>query len=498
MTKPDLKTIYLENCADFSNQHLAKATAAVICSRSSDFSWLQSFEELLPRIKGDQKNPLEVLFEGYHILALALISFLDDTAPQAFRDWVIKKAQEFINAPSWHEFQLLSALKALLAVLSGQTFTPSLPKQLQSGAAFLEWKGYWSWGKIPYGFYHSDLGSLWLIYGYLTQDNLWIEAGKKLAQWQLNVLNSDFLPISSLYMHEDNASLQKMLISNYLLFKVASTLTGDSHLGYAAKRQMDHLNHCQDLHLMEKTVLLESLISRIKLQTNQQPFTLTPSILDEELDLIGLRSENDFVMCTGRGGQTGLGYLNFSGVKVTNYGPQHSPLGDCTGFGIEECDLISDLAFSDTGFFLNSTARIAPKDIDLHSFSNFRNGTPSNIWLNLIQNYTKDERCLQISANFSTLNQLEDLAFVFYIIADTCHIDKDTTIFPKTFTHYRGCNDLLTFTKGNSSLSIQTRGHLNLEVIPLGGGNSFWGADFLVAYRVDSAKTFIWEVSNIS
>lgn len=495
MTKPDLKTFYLENCIDFSNQNLARFTTAILCSHSADFSLLHSFDELLPHFKGGGKNPLEILSEGYCILALALINFLDENSPEAFQEWLKEKINTFINAPAWHEFQLLTALKALLAALSNQTFSTFTPKQLQSGAAFLEWKGHWSWGKIPCGFYHSDLGSLWLIYGYLTQDSLWIDAGKKVAQWQLNVLNSDFLPINSLYMHEEKASIQKLLISNYLLFKTAAALTNDTHLAYAAKRQIDHLNHYHDFQISEKTVLLESLTSRIKQQTEQQSFRLDQCIADEELDLVGFRSERDLVLCTGKGGQTGLGYLNFSDVKIANYGPQHSPLGDCSGFGVEECDSLSDMTLSDKGFFLKSTARISPKNIDLHSFANYRNGIASNIWMNLTQNFIKDERRLLISANFNSLDKLKDLAFVFYIIADACHIDKNTVIFPKTFTHYRGVGDSLSFTKGNSNLHIQTQSHLNLEVIPLGGGNSFWGADFLVAYRIDPSQTFLWEIS---
>jgi len=500
MTLRDLKNIYLETRTDFLASPLSAFTAAILESRPLDFACFNSFETFFEN-QDAIKTPFKFLSEGYQLLSLALIRILAENSSVDYEEWLQAKINNYVQTSTWTEFQLLAILKAILANLADQPMVPHSPQLLKGGAAFLEWKGLWSWGKATHGPLHSDLGCLWGLFGYLSQDNTWIEAAKEVANWQLNTLNVDFLPIKSLFTLEENAVFPKILISNYLLFSMIAALTGDKHFKFAANKQLEHLNQCQNVKISDESLLMEVFLKRIEGLVSEEEFALPPWISDQEVGLLGFRSPTETVMCVGKGGQTGLGYLNFAEIGIVNYGPQHLPLGDCQAFGIEESTLetlVCQLNPSKNGFHLSSTARLTPKQVDLNSFVNFRNGIPSNIWVDLKHTFTLDDKKLEVAANFFSLSEMQELAFVFFVTADCCYLEKGTVIYPKTFTHYRGIENTLIFKRGEKRLSIKAHAPLNVEVIPLSGGENFWGADFLVAYPMNSISTsFEWKISKV-
>lgn len=500
MTLRDLKNIYLETRSDFLASPLSAFTTAILESRPLDLSSDASFEALVG-LKETNQTPFALLAEGYQLLSLALIRILAENPSAAYEEWLQAKISDYIQVNTWAEFQLLAVLKAILANLIDQPLSLQSPQQLKGGAAFLEWKGLWSWGKATHGHLHADLGCLWGLFGYLSQDNTWIEAAKEIANWQLNTLNVDFFPVRSLFTLEENALIPKILISNYLLFYMIAALTGDKHFKFAAKKQLEHLNRCQKVRIPHEALLMEAFLKRIEGRVSEEEFVLQPWISDQEVGLLGFRSPTETVFCLGKGGQTGLGYVNFSDIGIVNYGPQHLPLGDCQTFGIEESGFESatcQLNPSKTGFHLSSTARLTPKKVDLDSFANFRNGIPSNIWVDLKHTFTLEEKKLVVAANFFSLQEMQELAFVFFVTADCCELEKGSIIYPKTFVHYRGLEDSLIFKRGDARLSIKAQAPLNVEVIPLSGGENFWGADFLVAYPVHATLPSIeWTISKI-
>ncbi|MBS4168521.1 hypothetical protein [Parachlamydia sp. AcF125] len=502
MTKLNLKILQAEDCKDL--YHSSPKTLllhATLCCQPFDFESIPNFDDLLAD-KECHTTPFTLVAEGYQLLTLAFIASLNKNCSIPYSLWLQEKVEDFRQIKVWEEFQLVTALKAVLGALTGLPVTLPQPSQLKSGAAFLEWRGLWRWGKATHGRYHADLGFLWAILGYLKQESSLIEASHHLAKWHLNTLNADFFPIQSLFVLEENASLKQHLISNYLLFQAMALLKGDPHFGFIAARQLDYLKEVQPEKLPDDLLLFDMYLSQIGQGVSSQEVSLgDPWIFDQEVGLIGYRSTERTILCAGNGGQTGLGYVKQSQVEIVNYGPQFFPLGDCQRFGIEGSRFQSNLPawkmnLTEKGFEIKSTLGLTPQQMDLQSLPNFRNGLSSQIWVDVEQAFVIKENILSISASFMSLNEVQELAFVFFVSADCCQVEEGSIFYPKTFAHYRGNSASILLKKGDSHLLIKAtaeQGHV--EVIPLAGGDNFWGADFLIAYRVDSSQqTFCWDI----
>ncbi|CCB86269.1 putative uncharacterized protein [Parachlamydia acanthamoebae UV-7] len=501
MTNLDLKNLQAEQCKDLYHSSLRTSLIyATLNSQFFDFGNIHHFDDLLTSIE-DYENPFEIISEGHQLFTLALIGILNKDCPPPYSIWLQEKIENFRQIKVWEEFQLATALKSVLGALIGEPVILPKPSQLKSGAAFLEWKGLWSWGKTTHGRFHADLGFFWAILGHLKQEPSLIEAAQYIAKWHLNTLNPDYSPIRGLFVLEENASLKHHLISNYLLFQAIAVLTDDSNFGLVAARQLDYLQEYVPEGLPDDLLLVHMYLSQIGNVSPSEAFSLDPWVFDQEVGLIGCRSAKNTVLCAGNGGQTGLGYIKQAQVEIVNYGPQFFPLGDCQGFGVEGSRFQSNLPawkmnLSENGFRIKSTLRLTPQQMDMQSLPNFRNGLSSKVWAEVEQSFAMQENTLSISANFVSLDQVHELAFVFFVSAESCSVEEGATLYPKTFAHYRGTSELIQLKKGDSILLIETpsvKG--DVEVIPLAGEDNFWGADFLIAYRVDSSQQiFHWDI----
>jgi hypothetical protein len=75
--------------------------------------------------------------------------------------------------------------------------------------------------------------------------------------------------------------------------------------------------------------------------------------------------------------------------------------------------------------------------------------------------------------------------FVFYVKADDCTI-HERLFKPKSLNRFSGESTQSIFRQGTDRLAIQTDRNLTTELIPLSGGVSFWGATFMLCYKMPS------------
>jgi len=75
--------------------------------------------------------------------------------------------------------------------------------------------------------------------------------------------------------------------------------------------------------------------------------------------------------------------------------------------------------------------------------------------------------------------------FLFYVRASDCIIGE-RLFKPKSLLRFSGKTNYAQFHRGVDKLEISTDAPLLVELIPLAGGESYWGASFLLAFRVPS------------
>jgi hypothetical protein len=186
-------------------------------------------------------------------------------------------------------------------------------------------------------------------------------------------------------------------------------------------------------------------------------------LADEGLCLLA----RDGVVATTAGHGTGLGAGSFGDVTICTFGPQVSPLGDCSTFGIHN-------PVSAEG--PRHRATIAEDSIEgvcaIH-------GTEGQ-WLEVKQ--TIDQESWEIA--------IEGAAHPLLFYVNCQAVTAGSSRVPRgALSGYTGpASELqLEGAEGSVTLTSETS---EVQVIPLSGGDHFWGASFLIAYPPQNQLQF--------
>lgn len=452
---------------------------------------LSSKEEL------SQASPWQLLDKWREFLALLLIAHDRNCLP-SYRVAMVARMQQLRRMASWPQFQLLSAYQALAAFLLDHNPQEPFLSQMPSGACPVEAGGHWAWGDIPHPGFQAELGLLWGLYAELTGSERFAKAAENMAQWQLNTLDHTYLPFWGFFSQEGDIVQAALLLSQAIFFDAVAHISQRPELAFIAQRQHAHLST-----LSEKRFPVPMLMLAAWFQSHLQPvegkiYQLSEIIEDASLALAGCRAATHSAVGTLYGGGTGMGCFHKQDVQVVNFGPQHLPLGDCRGFGLEGAgrllaSRLEKVKAVPGAFELAGVARMAARPKAESSASVFRHGDPGGVWMDTRMNFQDGHLCLE--TNFSGIYEQKTLAFAFFVKAASCLIDGQS-IKPRSFQQYQGGMRPVHFKGQHSAMAIEAaHKEGQMHVIPLGGGHNFWGADFLLAYHCQADGTpYRWHV----
>lgn len=384
------------------------------------------------------------------------------------------------------------ALNYALAKMKVPSVSPYL---LEDGSAPIALEDLHSWITVPYLPYHAEMGVFLALIARLTQNAELQEAALGIARWQLNTLDASFYPFSGLYVQEADGVKGHLLVWNYLLFRAIGQLAGHEQFNVVAQKQLAYLAELNErgvLFLDPLLPLLEQQLGESSV-ANEAVFVLPQQIYDPENALVGYRSEKQNVVLTLHGGHTGLGCFQLEDTGIVSFGPQYLPLDDCRGFGIEGSDQSdketrkSAITVDSEGFTLQGCVRFVDQP-PVVGEETFQIGLFRGIWLDIEQTF-RDQQ-LQLKANILSLDGWESVAFSFFVKAQLCWVDQTEKIKPHSFDRYEGEIKPLLLEGTLSSFQLdasQLKG--SMQVISLGGQNSFWGADFLISYLLDPVES---------
>lgn len=505
---------------------LEKAVCAFIKSNPPVFSVLDQLtighDDSINKISAKKiqsplsKDPWDHIENWRELLAVNLMTSLQEI-PQVYRQAVLTDFQELSKFSFWAEFQLQSAFLALNNHLLGLESIALQPYLLESGAVPLDYAGHWRWGEIPHIRFHAELGILWCLLGKVGNQSQLVEAAVKLAEWHLNTLDFNFVPFSGLFIQETDACLCSLLSYNYLLFHAIGVLAEKPEMEHVAQKQLEQLERIaqpEKMQIAPLTVLLEAWIERLKQGKDLEKlrsvkFELPTEIQDPYTALVGHRSSTLNLVCTAFGGKTGLGCMHCHDIQIVNYGPQHLPLGECEGFGIEggsysyQNHLPATMECMKNEFFIQRAAHLAAKPDYTPSTDTvfFRKGEYSGIWLTVSQHFQVDT--LHIETSFLGVKQSDALAFTFFLKGHYCTLvneGKNGTkqLHPQSLDRYQGRLQKVCLYGERTVITLDALWNEGeMQLIPLAGGDSFWGADFLLAYILPvGVSTLKWNIAS--
>ncbi len=338
----------------------------------------------------------------------------------------LKTLQQIAASPLFVEHERLQALHAL----KGQDSSLLNFSTLKSGALPLFGKSLFPWGALPYPEEHALLGAL------LAQ----IENERPIAPgmrvYQQATLDHHQQPLQFLFAQEKGSSLQGLQKANADFFEAL----------------------------------------QVRPERSSQ-------FIDQELGLIAIKTDISTLLCVGSGCKSGSGAFLYHDVGVVNMGPQLSPIGECLAFGIAGRAENLKLMQGEDEFALNFRSRLAANSTRSTGFLHLQDSGYSALWLEAEMRGNATQ--LHVNGQIIGTGSFEKGLFTIFGKGEVCSVARSHKLIPRSLNRYQGPVQQIHFESTLAKVSLEApQGAVSMEVIPLAGDASFWGADFLVAYSL--------------
>jgi hypothetical protein len=207
--------------------------------------------------------------------------------------------------------------------------------------------------------------------------------------------------------------------------------------------------------------------------------------LDTELGIVFHRSEDQTMVCLASGCKSGMGAFLVRKGGVLNFGPQLRPLGECAGFGIAGRGRNVQATENE----LRYQCRLAaPHDRDT-GIPWLKDSGYCGTWIESACTIQPD--CLALSCALEGFRPLADFLFTFFVKAEACFVAGSHKLTPRSLDRYQGPPQAIKI----DGLTISPEeGFRSMEVVPLAGDESFWGADFMISFTLLN-KTFQFNIT---
>ena len=290
-------------------------------------------------------------------------------------------------------------------------------------------------------------------------------------------------PFFSLMTDEKHFCLATLLTVFYLLFFLAGHFSSQKEFEQIANHLHHRLGLLEGFYLdaIPSHLLILSLLIEMHDEFEKSSFTVPfakglyrdRAIFHQQLAKI------DFSLQFAGKGKS-FGAINKGNIEIVAMGPQQLPLGVMENFGIyreaangagEFADLIHEEEQLSGWLKLCSYGTTLPE--------------PGNEWLH-VDLKTKSD---YLTLTFKPRVQRSDLYFAFFVKAKEAKVEGRPALKPRSLDRIRGKNQEIFFKDADEFLYLRTPDLVEIEVIPLAGGNHFFSANFLVAFPIQKSLT---------
>lgn len=323
-------------------------------------------------------------------------------------------------------------LMQLQAALEFKIFDWLKLTPFDSGALPLFGRGFFPWGALPYPKEHAELGKLLLE----TQKSSFEQMARAMAHFQSATLDHRQVPFTALFEQEGRWS--------------------------------------------KKTI--EEACAAF-LEAAQLPFVCNQRFCDAQLGMVSRRSESSSLILLGSGCKSGMGAFLHEGGGVINFGPQLVPTGNLSGFGLAGRGQDIELEDSEEGFRFRACCSLAaPSKRYVEPFRLWDSGC-CGMWIKADSAGSLEH--IELKLHLEGYRPLSAYCFSFFGKGEKALIAGSHHLSPRSLDRYSGPAQPLLFWGAGGGVTVHALdGVAHMEVVPLAGDESFWGADFLATYSL--------------
>jgi hypothetical protein len=376
------------------------------------------------------------------------------------------------------ELQLPHAYLVLLAHLLKLEPLTIKPEQMPNGSTCLDSLGLCRSGELPEPSQLAELGSLWMVLGVHLKNETLLYAGLKVALWQIHTLDHRGLPHFSLWSRAASFHPAILAASNHLLFTLAHRLTSDPGFHQAAQIQKHHGWNPLSLAAKLLTLVPEKIATPVRLS---RPFAEEMTV-----GLLKYGAPQWSMACCLSGWNSGLFSYHKNSVAIVNCAPQAAPLDALEGFGIDRTCSLTARRFNEI---------VWEKTAHHFRLKGWTKIFAHSAWMHIDAFYEAQK--FTLSCFLQEQRPRDNLAMVFYARCDQLVIGGKTFLQAGSLERYQGKALPLELRSGQEMIFIEPLSDPRLEqemqIIPLAGGDHFWGAHFLIAFPL-SGEAFQYTI----
>ena len=368
----------------------------------------------------------------------------------------------------WDSLQLGHALTALISRLIGDPceFTSMPTPLIETGNHLLE-------KQIPSPHLCAELALVTACLGLLDQNKELMSAVVQLGIWQSRLIDYHGAPFHGLWSRAEKSDPYRLTTYTYLLFSLCDGLTGDAKWRPLADSCMRLLSSSDkepteyDIFL---SATLQNLIAREDMSIEM------PEGSEPDYGLIAKVTPDLSTAATACGAGTALGAIHKKNVKIPAFGPHFVPLGESSQFGLFRPANIGNASFAD----------VTRSDSHITGWTPLIDPTSDTVcagksWMHFA--LTLEDEATHIETMFIKEEEVS-LSFVFFVRGDCIQINT-TTLRPGSLERYEDKAEPIV---AGGELTITPHHDGRMQIIPLAGGDHFWGATFLIAYPITSER----------
>ncbi len=343
---------------------------------------------------------------------------------------------------------------------------------------------------------HAELAILWILVGQLVQDTELVQAGIQAASWQLHSLSQQQLPYRSFLSNHIDVNYSNLVLIQGVLFYGASLAAKDMEMASIANQHFDYLKNKQLAKNCSVEILFLLFLNIFNEQFPQKIIPSEPNLPrsyqpDQEA-MVGLRSNEVSLVLHLMGSSASMGALKYEGLEIAAFGPQQGSLADGRLFGSVDSTCLKH----------PFVAKQSDKEVSLRGLVSLPKLSESSSevswemtsgWLELDISF--QQNYLQVQVN--PLKVPGQTYFIFYVVADQCLIKAQKKVLYRSLEQFQGDICSVSFLNKKNAFNFDplfSKG--SMKIIPLEGGESFWGANYLIAYGLsDQESSYQWEIS---
>ncbi len=328
----------------------------------------------------------------------------------------------------------------------------------------------------------SEIAIISSILAFLQKDKDLYFSSMKLVEFHLHLLDARKKPIKAMFTKESNYSSVKEQLVSTLLKAILSKDFYDVDIVSIASQECFYSMYLECL----KSILFPLL--------KESSWSYKPQILLQNHKLgFAVYEHNDFsAFATLCGNNSGLGSISKGDAQIITFAPQKAPLYDMSSFGIMRTLDIENEGLDDIECIQDNKSLFFQGWARCFSSNTESQGSLEDRWLQLTTDVKKD-RC-SLKLRFYDNVSFDGYYVSFYVKADTIMLDGGSAV-KGGLDSYSGNYTHLALNTSESTLHIKSLFEPDVKIIPLSGESAFYGADFLVSYKINlNMPEFKWDI----